>query len=428
MVGAAGLAVALICAAAPASASPAHPATAAKQKKTTVIVQGGTTPTDSGLLAAVIEPGFEKAYPQYKLDYVSVGTGQALTNAEAGEADAVFTHSPTLENTFVQEGYSYEPGGRLIMSSDFVTVGPKADPAGVETGPANDVVAAFEEIAAAGNAGTADFVSRGDQSGTNVKELSIWALTNVPLNSLGEPGPSTTSTATDPWYHTTGVGQGANLTETDQCPFSSGACYTLTDRGTYNNLLSNGSISLVIVSQENTGANAKGGIGLLTNSYHAYAVNPQKEPGVNINLAGALAFLNYLTSPATQAAIGAYPSTSMPAFLPDAAPVVKITTKVPKKVASGASVTVSGTDVPNYHLDPSNVGAPVLLVNAASPSTTIASSTVNPDGTFSLTFDPTASGTYDVYVPQFHDNLVLPTNTAFRQAVTVSAGTLKIKS
>src|SRR5580704_5142198 len=163
------------------------PAGAAPFKVTNVVVQGGTTPSDSGLLQAVIEPGFEKAYPQYRLQYVSVGTGQAITNAENGEGDAVFTHSPTLENSFVSGGYSYEPGGRLVMTSDFITVGAKSDPAGVKSGPPNDTVDAFEEIAAAGNAGKADFVSRGDNSGTNVKELMIWGLSNVPLNTLGEP-------------------------------------------------------------------------------------------------------------------------------------------------------------------------------------------------------------------------------------------------
>jgi tungstate transport system substrate-binding protein len=393
---------------------------------TTVVVQGGTTPTDSGLLQAVIEPGFHKMFPQYQLKYVSVGTGQAITNAENGQADAVFTHSPTLENSFVTSGYSYEPGGRLVMSSDFITVGAKSDPAGVLTGTPNDVVAAFQEIATAGAAGHADFVSRGDASGTNTKELAIWALSNVPRNTLGEPGtPGTTIDA--PWYHKTGLGQGQNLSVTDQCPFSSGACYTLADRGTFNEQVAIGAITnLEQVSQDNTGPGALGGSALLINPYHAYAVNPLKEPGVHINLAGAIAFLNYLTSPSAQAAIGAYPNTTSPAFFPDARPKVTITHGVPANAKAGQSFTVTGTDVPNYYLDPPNTGAPVLLIRAGDPGTTITSTTVAADGTFSLTFSPTVSDTYQVYVPQFGDGLVLPSNTAYRQSITVSAGKLKL--
>ena len=114
--------------------------------QTTVIIQGGTTPVDSGLYQNVIYPLFSAAYPQYKLEYVSVGTAQAIANAEAGQGDVVFTHSPTAENTFVTSGYSYEAGGRLIMASDFVTVGPTADPAGVLTAGNHNAIGAFEAI------------------------------------------------------------------------------------------------------------------------------------------------------------------------------------------------------------------------------------------------------------------------------------------
>jgi len=417
-------AVGLALTALPVAASAATAGRISASKTTNVIVQGGTTPTDSGLLQNVIEPGFKKMYPQYNLQYVSVGTGQAITNAENGEADAVFTHSATLENSFVASGYSYEPGGRLVMSSDFVTVGANSDPAGVLTGPSHDVVAAFTEIATAGKAGRADFVSRGDQSGTNTKELAIWALTGIPRNTLGEPGTPGTTTV-DSWYHTTGDGQGLNLQVTDQCPFSSGACYTLADRGTFNELVSEGTLpDLTIVSQDNDGPTAVGGTSLLANPYHAYAVNPQKEPGVHINLAGALAFLNYLTSPSTQAAIGAYPTPSTPAFFPDARPIVTITHGVPAKATAGASATITGTAKPGYSLDPSIAGAPVLLVRNGDQSTTLANTTLASDGTFSLTFTPTRTDTYIVYLPQYTDGIVEPTNTSYRQAESVSAGKL----
>src|SRR5262249_58628896 len=93
-----------------------------------VIVQGGTTPIDSGLYQNVILPRFSAAYPQYNLQYVSVGTAQAIANAQAGQGDVVFTHSPAQENTFVTSGYSYEAGGPLRMASHFFTIGPTSAP------------------------------------------------------------------------------------------------------------------------------------------------------------------------------------------------------------------------------------------------------------------------------------------------------------
>jgi tungstate transport system substrate-binding protein len=396
-------------------------------KVTNVVVQGGTTPTDSGLLQNVIEPGFKAAYPQYNLEYVSVGTGQAITNAENGEADAVFTHSPTLEASFVAGGYSYEQGGRLVMSSDFITAGPTSDPAGLTTGPQSDIVAAFNEIATAGAAGQANFVSRGDDSGTNVKELSIWALVHtefgLSLNTLGEPGPSGT-TNIDSWYHTTGVGQGQNLEITDQCPFTGGGCYTLADRGTFNVLQSESDLpGMQIVSQGNSGASAQGGATLLANPYHAYAVNPGKEPTVHINLAGALAFLDYLTSPAAQAAIGAYPNTTNPAFTPDARPLVNVTQGVPSSAKAGVVITVTGTVVPAFNLDPALVGQPVIM-ERASDGLNVGTTLAGTGGAFTITFTPPSGGGYRLYFPQNLDGIVTggfrqPTQTP-AQSITVT--------
>ena len=275
-------------------------------------------------------------------------------------------------------------------------------------------------------------LSRADQSGTNTKELSIWALVHtefgLSLNTLGEPGPAGT-TNVDSWYHTTGLGQGANLQVANECPFTSGACYTLVDRGTFNELVSQGDVpNLEQVSQDNSGANAQGGVTLLANPYHAYAVNPQKEPGVHINLAGALAFLNYLTSPAAQAAIAAYPSSSNPAFYPDARPVVKITQGVPSSAKATASVTVSGTAVPAYYLDPAITGQPVLLQRKGDLSTTIASTTVAANGTWSITFTPTTSDQYIAFLPQYTDFIVGPPFTSFRQSTSAALGHLAVQA
>jgi tungstate transport system substrate-binding protein len=397
--------------------------------KTNVIVQGGTTPIDSGLYQNVIFPKFTAQYPQYNLQYVSVGTGQAITNAEAGQGDAVFTHSPTLENTFVTSGYSYEAGGRLVMASDFVAVGPTSDPAGVITAGNHDAVNGFKAIATAGNAGTADFVSRGDASGTNKEEEAIWKLTGIPVDSAGEPTDPNNSSQLAPWYHKTGVGQAQNLQITNQCPFSSGNCYTIADSGTFNYQLSLGNTpALEIVSQYNDGPNAVGGTSLLLNPYHVYAVNPAKIPSAHINLPGAIAFLNFMTDPATQAAIAAYPNASAPAFLPDARPDVAITQNLPHSAIANQTLTVTGTVKPNYSLDPSIAGAPVFVERRKAPGVVIGSGTLQSNGSFSISFLPPATDYYTIFVPAFPDGLVQPSNTAYRQSTAASLTKVTVKA
>jgi tungstate transport system substrate-binding protein len=389
--------------------------------QSTVIIQGGTTPVDSGLYQNVILPLFTKQFPQYKLEYVSVGTAQAITNAQAGQGDVLFTHSPAAESAFVSSGYSYEAGGRLVMASDFVTVGPKTDPASAVALGNHNAVGAFKAIALAGAGGRADFVSRGDGSGTNKNELSIWKLTGIPLTASGEPADPSNPGQDAPWYHKSGVGQAQNLQITNQCPFSSGECYTLSDSGTFNYLAGNGTVpALEIVSRYNDGIGALGGVGLLLNPYHVYAVNPARITNAHINLPGALAFLNFMTSPSTQAAIGKYPNAKTPAFFPDARPDVVITQSVPATVLGNATVTVAGTVKPNYFLDPAITNSPVFLERAGAPGVIIASATVGVGGVFSMSFAPTISDTYSIFVPAFPDGLVLPTNTAYRQSTSVT--------
>ena len=354
----------------------------------TVLVQGGTTITDSGLWANVVVPGFKKAYPQYTLQFVAVGTSQALINAENGQGDAVFTHAPPAEATFLAGGYSNEPFGRAIMYSDFLTVGTTSDPAKVLANAPNAAVAAYERIATAGAAGKADFVSRGDGSGTNIKELQIWALTNVPLNSLGEPGtPNTTTDA--PWYHKAGLGQAQTVQIADQCPFSSHKCYAIVDRGTFNYLQTQHTIStLKIVSQGNP-APAPGGPGLLNNLYHAYAVKPGTTSR-DVNVVGATALLNYLTSPAFEKAAAKYPSTRKPAFHPDAYPSIVTTTTFPTHYVKGSAggITVSGTVSSLVPFSAALSNAPIEIMRTGK-TTPVVTGTTGLDGGFSLNFVPT---------------------------------------
>ena len=285
------------------------------ESPTAVIVQGTTSVRDSGLLDNVLKPGFEEAYPEYTLKFIAVGSGEALANAEAGQGDAVFVHDPEAEAEFVDEGFAFEDQGHSVMRSDFITVGPSADPAGVSEHARHEAVDAFETIAEAGEAGKADFVSRGDDSGTHKKELALWALTDVPLNDAGAPGqPGTEEVA--PWYHEAGLGMSQTLSVANQCPFPSEVCYTLSDRGTFAFVTENGSLDdLVLVSDKNEGG-ALGGPDLLLNPYSVYVVDPAESPGVNLE--GAQAFEAFVISDGFQDALRDYPTAERPAFVPTA--------------------------------------------------------------------------------------------------------------
>src|SRR3954463_1155692 len=180
-------------------------ATAGAQQKRPLVVQSTTSVRDSGVLDQLITPQFEKRFPQYDLRFVAVGTGQAITNARAGQGDVLIGHSPALEQQFVRDGFSYEPVGRTVMWNDFVIVGPASDPAGILRAARNDAVGAFQAIAAAGAAGRANFVSRGDNSGTNTKEKDIWGLSRVAHDARNEPAGSPA------WYHKAGLGMADTL-------------------------------------------------------------------------------------------------------------------------------------------------------------------------------------------------------------------------
>lgn len=353
-----------------------------------VIVQGTTDVRDAGLLEDVIEPGFHAAYPQYELKYIAVGTGQAIANAKAGQGDALIVHAPSQEKTLVEEGYSLEPRGRAVFYSDYVIPGPLDDPAEVLAKAPHNAALAYELIAKAGAEGKANFVSRGDNSGTNTQEKAIWKLTSVELNKLGEPGPSGTETDAS-WYHKAGAGQAETVKLAAECPmgtFPGGGCYEMTDRGTYNRLVANGAVtSLQVVSQHNE-ASAPGGQNLLTNPFTAYAINPAKEPGINVNTEGAKAFLEYLTSEEFQAGLAGYPNTASPAFFADAHPRMTATT-VPGTLAAGTRFTVSGGIDSLLPGAQPIAGVPVNL-QEASPGqatyATIATATTGADGSYSL--------------------------------------------
>ena len=154
------------------------PAIASADTSSTLTVIGTSDVSDSGLMSNVIQPGFQKQFPQYAFKYIGTGTGNAISMAESGAAGAsdLIVHAASLENQFVADGYSQEQYGRALWINDFVLGGNTADPAGIKTGAPHDIARAFAAVAASGIAGKSTFVSRGGTPGTTVQEHAIWQL------------------------------------------------------------------------------------------------------------------------------------------------------------------------------------------------------------------------------------------------------------
>jgi tungstate transport system substrate-binding protein len=240
-----------------------------------------TSTYDTGLLDALNEP-FQDMYG-VTVDAVAQGTGAALETARNGDSDVVMVHARSLEDEFMREGYGVNR--RDLMFNDFVIVGPESDPAGIEgMGSAAD---AFGAIANA----EAQFVSRGDNSGTHTKELIVWEEAGV--DPVGD------------WYQETGQGMGEVLNVANE---QDG--YTLSDRGTY--LSQRSDIDLTILVQ----GPIEGGPELLANPYGILAVNPAVHDNVNYDL--AMAYIGYVTSPQGQQVIEDYTANGEQLFFPRA--------------------------------------------------------------------------------------------------------------
>jgi ABC-type tungstate transport system permease subunit len=411
--------LAAVVAAALAIALPAAllPAATQADDASTLTVVGTSDVFDSNLIQSVIKPGFEAAFPQYTLNYVSKGTGAAIDYAEAGTASALIVHAAALENQFVAQGYSAEKYGRAIFWGDYVLLGPPGDPAGVMTNAPHDIVGAFQRVAAAGAAGNGNFVARSGTPGTTVQEHAIWALTTgvttctVSDANGGGASPSTStgncpsSTSVPSWYHSNGLTQAPNIVNADVCNYPGGNCYVFTDRATFNYLQSTGAVSNLKVVTRDNAPTATGGGALLVNSFHAYALNPAKfatNPNVAINLPAATSFLNWVTSPLAQAAIGRYLSAGGdPPFLPDAAPTLT-KPRLPANVQGGRSITVRGKLSNVVPGTPALSGVRVSLqrVGAGAERTTVASALTDSTGHYTVSYQPERSQAYWIKIDQ----------------------------
>jgi tungstate transport system substrate-binding protein len=386
---------------------------------TDLVIQGTSDVVDSGLFRDRIEKRFERKYSQYDLQYISGSSSQALGAARGGQADVVIVNAPSLEEDFVNDGFSQEARGRALFYNDFVIVGPPGDPAGSRGGAHHDAARAFERKAAAGAAGRANFVSRGDNDGTNLAERSVWDKTDVARNSRDEPG---NDAKLAPWYRKTGAGQGDTLVAAEKCAYAGGACYALTDRGTFEQLADDGDVDHLQVLVENNDDDSPGGAGLLVNPYHGYI--PRESKVANVDLRGAQRFLDFLTSTDFQSDLKTYPRRSAPAFLPDARPDFNITApagaRLPREVAASDVQVVRGTLT---HLQPAfpALDSARLFVQRAESSSEFdqaADTRTGSDGTYRMTFRPTRSGKYRLYFPGGFD----------LQAAARSLGAIRVRA
>ncbi len=261
-----------------AAASLAIAGSALAQDKS-IVVASTTSTQDSGLFGHIL-PMF-KAKTGIDVKVVAQGTGQALDTARRGDADVVFVHAKPAEEKFLSEGFGVKR--YPVMYNDFILIGPKSDPAGIKG--SKDIVAALGAIKAKG----ADFISRGDKSGTHQAELNLWKVAGVDIAK--DKGP---------WYKEIGQGMGAALNTA-----SASNAYVLADRGTWLSFKNRGDLVIAVEGDKR-----------LFNQYGVMLVNPEKHPSVKKDLGQQ--FIDWLVSSDGQKAIADYKINGEQLFYPNA--------------------------------------------------------------------------------------------------------------
>jgi tungstate transport system substrate-binding protein len=243
-----------------------------------VILATTTSTQDTGLLDVLV-PAFEKS-SGFQVKTIAVGTGAALALGDRGDADVLLVHAPAAEEAYMAKGRGLERA--LVMHNAFIVVGPSSDPAHVHGSPTAQ--AAFAAIARA----HAPFVSRGDDSGTNIKELALWKAAGAD--------------AAGAWYVKTGSGMADTLHVASQKQ-----AYTLTDDGTFLSQRATLSLVPLVVDAKD-----------LRNVYHVIVVKPL--PNRVSNEAGGEALARFVTSADGQRIIATFGREKFgrPLFTPDA--------------------------------------------------------------------------------------------------------------
>lgn len=242
-----------------------------------IIKLSTTTSTDNSGLLPYLLPAFE-AKTNSKVHVISVGTGKALELAKNGDVDVTLVHARSAEDKFVAAGYGVDR--RDVMYNDFIIVGPTSDPAGIKG--SRDVLASMKKIVAA----KVKFVSRGDNSGTDIMEKEYWK--EVGMQPQGAA------------YVSAGLGMGQVLTMAAEMQ-----AYTLTDRATYGAYRAKTGLAIMVQGDKK-----------MFNPYGIIAVNPANHKGVNYK--GAEQLIDWITSEEGQKKIAAYKVEGEQLFFPSA--------------------------------------------------------------------------------------------------------------
>lgn len=254
---------------------------AASASEKFITVQSTTSTQNSGLLDYLLPEFSDKTGIEVRV--VAVGTGQAIKNAMNGDGDVLLVHAKDSEEKFIAGGYGVKRHD--LMYNDFVIVGPSEDPARV--GGMKDATAALRKLAAA----KAPFASRGDDSGTHRKELSLWKGVGIDV-----------AAASGGWYRETGSGMGATL----NAGVGMGA-YVLTDRATWIAFRNKGDFKIQVEGDKG-----------LFNQYGVTMVNPAKLRNPKAELSRT--FVSWLLGKEGQAAIASYKVGGQQLFFPNAQP------------------------------------------------------------------------------------------------------------
>jgi tungstate transport system substrate-binding protein len=247
-----------------------------------VLLMATTTSTEDTGLLNVIAPEFKKA-TGIDLRWTATGTGKALKLGESCDVDVLMVHAPDAEKKFVADGFGINR--KEIMYNDFVIIGPAADPAGVKGKSVKDALQSIQ-------AKKANFVSRGDKSGTHMMEQDLWKVSGAAIPEK------------EAWYAQAGQGMMSTITIAAE---KNG--YTLADRGTYikyeNNLGGNPPLKILVEGDQT-----------LLNQYSVIAVNPAKCQKAQIEL--ATKFSNWIAGPEGQKLIKEFKVMGKPLFTANA--------------------------------------------------------------------------------------------------------------
>ena len=253
--------------------------------QTNSIVMASTTSTEQSGLFPYLLPEFKKA-SGIDVKVVAVGTGQAIDMGRRGDADVLFVHDQAAEEKVVAEGFGIKRFA--VMYNDFVLIGPAADPAKTK---GKDIAEALKKVAAINKEG-ANFISRGDKSGTHAAELRYWKIAGIET-------PSDKPVFAN--YKACGCGMGPAL----NIAASTGA-YVLADRGTWLAFKNRADLSVLVEGDKR-----------LFNQYGVVVVNPIKHPQTKV--VEAQRFVDWVTSAAGQAVIAGYKISDQQLFFPNAA-------------------------------------------------------------------------------------------------------------